>query len=120
MRALVASILLVATCIVVSSTVGADAPADRPSGVAASDWVPISSSLGLVLVHPPRAGDSTNDCACYKKGLCGSCAPVSVGPSDTTTLLLAPPTEGYLMVKRGTAWVRLVIVDPLRGPGASG
>lgn len=120
MRVLVASILLVTTSMVLSSTVGAGPPADRPSGVAESDWVPISSSLGLVLVHPRRVGDSTNDCACYKKGLCGSCAPVSVGPPDTTILLLAPPTEGYLMVKRGSGWVRLVIVDPLRGPGASG
>ena len=98
MKALVASILLIATSIGLSSAVGAGAPPDRPPGVASSDWVPLSSSLGLVLVHPRRVGTIP----------------------DATVLLLAPPAEGYLMVKRASGWVRVVIVDPLRGPGVSG
>ena len=119
MRALVASILLVATSIGLSSAVGADAPPDRPPGVAVGDWVPLSSSLGPVLVHPGRAG-RTNDCACYKEGLCGSCGPAPGVVVDATALLLAPPAEGYLMIKRASGWVRVVIVEPLRGPGAAG
>ena len=120
MRALVAAIFLIATPLVLSGAAGADASADRPAGIAASDWVPISSSLGLVLMHPERNSGSGKDCACYKEGRCASCGPMPARQPDRTVLLLTPPTEGYLMVKLGSGWVRLVIVDPLRGPGASG
>ena len=39
---------------------------------------------------------------------------------DDQPLLLAPPAEGYFMVRAGTGWQRLTIKDPLKGPGASG
>jgi hypothetical protein len=118
MRAFLASILLIAAFLGFSSGVGADTLPDRPPGVAAADWVPVSSLLGLVLAHP-RPSPSKNDCACYKTGLCGWCDPP--GPvTDPTVLLVAPPVEGYFMIKRGSTWRRLVIVDPLLGPGPSG
>lgn len=124
MRARVAWIVLVATSVVLSSAVGAGAPEDRPSGVAASDWVPISNSLGLVLTEARGASASTKDCACYKQGLCGSCGPIPPRIADPT-LLLAPtsaavrkavehaeaqePIHGYLMVKQNGIWRRLVV-----------
>jgi hypothetical protein len=88
MRALVASFLLVAT---LSSAVGAGAPPDRPPGVAAIDWIPISNSLGLVIAHPRR-----------------QMTPIP----DITATLVAPPAEGYFMIRRGNFWQRLVLVDP--------
>lgn len=92
MRALLASLLLVTACVGLSSAVGAGAPLDRPPGVAAADWIPISTSLGLVIAHPRH--------------------PVQTIP-DSTVTLVSPPSEGYFMIKRGNGvWVHLVIVDP--------
>jgi hypothetical protein len=34
--------------------------------------------------------------------------------------LLTPPVEGYFMVKRGNAWLRLLVVEPIKGPGSAG
>jgi len=96
MKTFIASIVLVAAAaIVLSSAAGADAP-NRPPGVGILDWIPISDSLGIVLVRP------------------------ATRPVDPTALLLAPPAEGYLMVKRAAGWRRLVIVEPDKGPGPAG
>lgn len=120
MRVLVASILLVAASVALTGVVGAAAPQDRPPGVAAVDWVPVSSSAGLVLAHP-RPAPPKHDCPCYKNGLCGSCNPPMPVP-DRTALLMgsADRVEGYFMLKRGGVWHRLVIVDPASGPRAAG
>jgi hypothetical protein len=91
-RALAACFLLVAALAGLSSAVGAGAPPDRPPGVAAADWIPISTSLGLVIAHRRRG--------------------VTTIP-DSTATLVAPPAEGYFMIKRGSGvWVHLVVVDP--------
>jgi hypothetical protein len=73
---------------------------DRPEGVAPENWVPISNSLGLVLVEKP---------ATQMPG-------IVVAPQ---ALLFAPARMGYFMVKRGGTWRRLVVVEPMRGPGDS-
>lgn len=78
----------------------ADAPS-RPPGVARAAWIPINDRVGFVIV------------------------PAAKGPgllrSSPQALLLTPPVSGYFMV-RGTSgeWTRMVIVEPLRGPGDSG
>jgi hypothetical protein len=39
---------------------------------------------------------------------------------DRQSLLLAAPAEGYFMVRTGNGWQRIIIQDPIKGPGASG
>jgi hypothetical protein len=41
-----------------------------------------------------------------------------VGPGGGATLV--SPISGYLMVKRGTLWQRLIVIDPVKGPGVAG
>jgi hypothetical protein len=33
---------------------------------------------------------------------------------------LISPVTGYLMVKRGNLWQRLIVIDPVKGPGIAG
>jgi hypothetical protein len=95
---------------------GADAP-NRPPGVSAAEWAPVSDTLGIVLVQQSfGAGDSS------------IVRPAEPGDSQAKPLhyppqmgaILSPPTNGYFMVKRGGRWVRLVVVEPLKGPGDAG
>jgi hypothetical protein len=72
---------------------------DRPAGVTAANWVPVSDRLGIVLVQS-EARTAT--------------------PIPRTSLLLKPPVSGYYMVKVGNGWTRLVIVEPVKGPGDVG
>jgi len=46
--------------------------------------------------------------------------PGAIVTTDRQPLLLMPPTEGYFMVHTGNSWQRLIIQDPLKGPGTSG
>ena len=78
----------------------AGAPAmDRPEGVAASNWIPINDKLGFVTMPPPTYPAAT---------------------PDKQPLLLTPAASGYFMARSGVGWQRLVIVEPVKGPGASG
>jgi hypothetical protein len=92
---------------------------DRPPGVTADHWAPISATLGVVLVpdsglspeSPPPAGADTGP-------------PKVVNPGDRTVLIAPPtpavkaiieegqPVRGYIMVKRGKLWRPLLVVAP--------
>jgi hypothetical protein len=92
--------------------VGADGP-DRPAGVSASQWAPVSASLGVVLVQQ-GVGAADFD---------GAAPADSAGKSKGGNFggaILSPPQSGYFMVKRGGHWVRLVVIEPLKGPGDAG
>ena len=81
-------------------------PSSRPAGVTAEEWVPVNDRLGIVLVQPPArvAGD-----------------PASIQLSPTTLLLpLRPPLGGYFMIKGANGWVRLVVIEPIKGPSDAG
>jgi hypothetical protein len=39
---------------------------------------------------------------------------------DRQVLFLTAPAEGYFMVQTGHTWQRIIIQDPLKGPGTSG
>ena len=39
---------------------------------------------------------------------------------STTGAALIAPVSGSLMVKRGSVWQRLVVIDPIKGPGSAG
>jgi hypothetical protein len=103
-----------------------DAP-DRPPGVAADRWAPISTTLGVVLV--PDSGLSAE--SPLPAG--GQTAPaggpmaepkIVVGAVDPTALIAPPtaavrkvieegqPVRGYIMVKRGKLWRPLLVVAP--------
>jgi hypothetical protein len=103
-----------------------DAP-DRPPGVAADHWAPISATLGVVLVpdsglsaeSPPPAGGPTASAGAPTAG-----TKVPVGAADPTALIAPPtaavrkiieegqPVRGYIMVKRGNLWRPLLVVAP--------
>ena len=68
--------------------------------VDAGHWIPVSDKMGFVVTTPP--------------------APGALVTTDRQPLLLMPPAEGYFMVHTGNTWQRLLIQDPLKGPGSSG
>lgn len=98
MRVLATSLVLISGALTLSLATGVTSP-DRPPGVSAADWSAVSDSLGIVLA--PHQDVVT-----------------TVGTRQD--LLLTPPIEGYLMVKQRGAWSRLVLVDPVKGPGPAG
>jgi hypothetical protein len=111
----VAALALIGTIVVVHA-VGADAP-NRPPGVNASEWAPVSDTLGIVLVQQSYgAGDP------HVAGPAGPGddrgRPLPITPQ--MGLFLSPPANGYFMVKRGGRWLRLVVVEPFKGPGDAG
>lgn len=88
---------------------------DRPTGVAARDWVAVTDLLGIVLVSSnvkPQAAPISPDGK-------SSLAPPGV-PISADALLLKPPVGGYFMVKGAAGWTRLVMIEPLKGPGDAG
>jgi hypothetical protein len=80
-------------------SVAADAT-DRPAGVSAVNWIPVSERLGIVLVQ--------------------SEVPATLPDPRAHPLLLKPPVAGYYMVKTANGWTRLVIVEPVKGPADVG
>jgi len=98
MKIMPATFLICASILTLHFAAGA-AGTERPSGVAAPNWIPINDKLGFVVMPPDTY-------------------PV-VSP-DKQLLLLAPAASGYFMARSSLGWQRLVIVEPLKGPGAAG
>ena len=98
MKTVAAIFLVCASIFTIHFAVGA-AGTDRPAGVAASDWIPINDKLGFVVMPP---------------------ATYPVATPDKQPLLLTPATSGYFMARSGVGWQRLVIVEPIKGPGSTG
>ena len=98
MKTIAAAFLVCASIFTLCIAVGA-AETDRPAGVAASNWIPINDKLGFVVIPPETYPAAT---------------------PDKQSLLLAPAASGYLMARSGVGWQRLVIVEPMKGPGGSG
>jgi hypothetical protein len=102
-----AAVAAIATISYVATSAGAP---DRPAGVAAKDWLSISTSLGIVLVsgEAPTVGrvDPSNG--------------TTQAPPTGMPLLLKPPVGGYFMVKGASGWTRLVVIEPVKGPADVG
>jgi hypothetical protein len=98
MKIMAATCLICASILTIHFAVGASS-GDRPVGVDARNWIPVSDKMGFVVTTPNM----------YPGGGGGN-----------QVLLLAPPAEGYFMVRTGNGWQRLVIVEPVKGPGATG
>jgi hypothetical protein len=98
MKAIAASVLILASILAIHFANGASSP-DRPAGVDAQNWIPVSDKMGFVVttrrIYP-------------------------MPMPDRQALLLAPPAEGYFMVHTGNVWQRIIIQDPVKGPGTSG
>ena len=98
MKAITASLLILAFVLTIHFANGASTP-DRPAGVEAGHWIPVSDKMGFVVTTPH-----------YYPGLGGGDQP----------LLLTPPAEGYFMIRNRNGWHRVVIENPIKGPGTSG
>jgi hypothetical protein len=94
-----ATFLICASILTIHFAVGAAGGTDRPSGVAAPNWIPINDKLGFVVMPPDTS---------------------KVVSPDKQPLLLTPAASGYFMARSSIGWQRLVIVEPLKGPGATG
>ena len=89
MKAIAATLLILASVLVVHFASGAST-GDRPPGLDAKNWIPVSDKMGFVVTTP-------------------RIFPMPM--SDRQVLFLAPPAEGYFMVHMGNVW---------QGPGTSG
>jgi hypothetical protein len=107
----VAAVAMVTGAVLVGAG-AADAPG-RPPGVSAEAWAPISDTLGVVLVeHRTAAGDA--------RAMPGPAAQGQGAPGEIGGAILIPPATGYLMVRRAGIWQRLILIEPLKGPGSAG
>ena len=98
MKTIAAAFLICASILTIHFAVGA-AGADRPAGIAAPNWIPISDRLGIVVMPHDT---------------------YPAAEPDKQALLLTPAASGYFMVRSDAGWRRLVIVEPMKGPGAAG
>jgi len=98
MKAIAASVLILASILAIHFANGASSP-DLPTGVDAQNWIPVSDKMGFVVTTR-------------------RIFPMPM--PDRQVLFLTAPAEGYFMVHTGNVWQRLVIQDPLKGPGPSG
>jgi hypothetical protein len=98
MKAIAVSLLVLASVLAVHFANGASSP-DRPAGVNAENWIPVSDKMGFVVTTP----------RIYPMPM-----------PDRQTLFLTAPAEGYFMVHTGNVWTRIVIQDPIKGLGTSG
>ena len=98
MKAIYTAMLIILSGLAIHLAVGASGP-DCPPGVEERDWIPVSEKMGFVVTTPHS---------------------YPLAPLDQQPLLLAAPAEGYFMVHTGNAWRRILIKDPLKGPGTSG
>jgi hypothetical protein len=73
MKAIAAILLVLASVLAVHFAIGASSP-DRPAGVDAQFWIPVSDKMGFVVTTP----------RIYPMPM-----------PDRHALLLAPPAEGY-------------------------
>ena len=100
MKAIYATVLILVSALAIHVALGAASP-DRPAGVDAQHWIPVSDKMGFVVTTPQSV-------------------PGALVTTDPQALLLAPPAEGYFMIRGGIGWQRIIIQDPLKGPGTSG
>jgi hypothetical protein len=98
MKAITATLLILVSVLTIHLALGASTP-DRPAGVDAQYWIPVSDKIGFVVTTRPI----------YPRPM-----------PDRQALLLAAPAEGYFMVRTGNGWRRIIIENPIKGPGTSG
>jgi hypothetical protein len=93
MKAIAAALLILASVLTIHFANGASGP-DRPAGIEGRNWIPVSDKMGFV--------------------------ETSSHPFPPADAMLAPPAEGYFMIRTGNGWHRIIINNPIKGPGSSG
>ncbi|HEY6620184.1 MAG TPA: hypothetical protein VIY68_11595 [Steroidobacteraceae bacterium] len=95
----IAAVLLILVSVLTIHFANGASPPDRPAGVAERDWIPVSDKMGFVVTSPH----------------------LYPGPGgDSQVLLLTPPAEGYFMIHNRNGWHRIIVENPIKGPGSSG
>jgi hypothetical protein len=97
MRKLAASALALASLLVGYAALTAES-SDRPANVDAANWIQVSDTVGFVVIPDKTSGTLI----------------------ASSALLLEPAASGYFMAKTATGWRRLVVIEPIKGPGTSG
>src|SRR5262245_23806647 len=97
MRKLAVSALAAASMFVGYFAFTAESP-DRPANVDPANWIRITDTVGFVVIPEGKTG-------------------VRVASAG---LLLEPAASGYFMAKTPSGWRRLVVVEPIKGPGTAG
>ena len=97
-RILVIGIAMAVVSLAGAAVVSGQMAPNRPQGVSANRWIPISDRLGFVVLPP---------------------VPIGSGSADPDVLLAKPPVEGYFMVKDNSGWSRIAIAEPVFGPGGT-
>ena len=92
-----------------SQAIGRNSP-DRPAGIAANQWAPISETLGVVLI--PEAGRTAPERPTPHLDVDPTGLYVAPSPAVVAVIEEGHPVRGYLMVKRGKFWRPLVVVAP--------
>jgi hypothetical protein len=96
----VCALMLVSTFAADVATAADDS--DRPDGVEASHWLPISAGFGFVVM-------AKND---GPLGGPGGSKQVLLADPERVSADLMPPKKGYFVIKTKTGWQRLVVSDP--------
>ena len=96
---------LCATLLFSLCALGAE-PTNRPIGVEAENWIPLTDSLGFVVVATTEPAIPLIGATASRELLLNKVSP-------------EPPAAGYFMVKSGDDWRLLVVMTPaeiLRSP----
>jgi hypothetical protein len=97
-RMLMIGIAVAVVSLAAAALVSGQTAPNRPQGVSAKQWIPISDKLGFVVL--PRVS-------------------IGSGSADPDVLQVKLPVEGYFMVKDNTGWSRVAITEPVFGPGGT-
>jgi hypothetical protein len=93
MKIIYTAVLITVSGLAIHLALGASSP-DRPTGIEGRNWIPLSDKMGFVDTSPH--------------------------PFPPADVMLAPPTEGYFVIRNRNGWHRIVIQNPLKGPGTAG
>jgi hypothetical protein len=97
MRKLAASALALTSLLVGYAALTTES-SDRPANVDAANWIQVSDTVGFVVMPDKKSGTVI----------------------ASSALLLEPAASGYFMAKTATGWRRLVVIEPIKGPGTAG
>lgn len=97
------ALVVAASAVIPQASFAAD---DRPVGVEAKNWLPISDRLGFVVETEkewPR--------------IIGGSREILLADPDRVSAELQPPKKGYFVIKTEAGWQRVVASDPSKLAG---
>lgn len=111
MKPLIGLSAIALTAFGLSQAIGSNSP-DRPPGIAANQWAPISETLGVVLVPEDDHATAAQQVPHGIPDPSGFGLYVKPTPVVAAFIAESNPVRGYVMVKRGKFWRPLVVVAP--------